>query len=260
MNSSIFNVDEPPCIFFVQPVTPSLAPATCAGIRRSKDVVEQIGVERSEAAAIAADIVIMVADAQSGWTEEDSRIFTALWGDGLGSSKCKVKGVALLVANKVDLQAGNDDNGTSTVASASHQTEPEASSSSTSSPGTSGTQPPRQISLPLVPKETFQHVVYTSARTRAGLDELERAILSLAGAPQLAEGGVSWAVNERQADALVRAHEALMRVSESIADKLPIDFWTIDLRSAVIALGEVSGDEVTEEVLDSIFSKFCIGK
>jgi tRNA modification GTPase len=71
---------------------------------------------------------------------------------------------------------------------------------------------------------------------------------------------MSWAVNARQAEALIRAHEGLMAVAASVKEGLPIDFWTIDMRSAIIALGEVTGDEVSEEVLDSIFSRFCIGK
>ena len=58
----------------------------------------------------------------------------------------------------------------------------------------------------------------------------------------------------------MRAHEALMRVSDSVAQDLPIDFWTIDMRSAIIALGEVTGDEITEQILDNVFSRFCIGK
>ena len=48
-------------------------------------------------------------------------------------------------------------------------------------------------------------------------------------------------MNERQAEALVRAHEALMTLTQSIGDQMPMDCWTIDLRAAIMALGEVSG-------------------
>lgn len=118
----------------------------------------------------------------------------------------------------------------------------------------------KPLQLPLLAKETFQAVVQTSAVTCDGIPDLDAALLKLAGAPQLAAGGVSWSVNERQAEALVRAHESLMAVAESIAADVPLDCWTVDLRAALIALGEVSGEGVGEEVLDSVFSRFCIGK
>jgi tRNA modification GTPase len=75
-----------------------------AGMRSSSELVEQLGVERSAAAAAAADVVIMVVDAEQGWTDADGDIFDSLWGkEGPGSRSCKVRGPALLVANKQDL-------------------------------------------------------------------------------------------------------------------------------------------------------------
>ena len=67
-------------------------------------------------------------------------------------------------------------------------------------------------------------------------------------------------MNERQAEALLRAKEALGLAADSMQQGLPVDFWTIDIRDALLALGEVTGADASEHVLDAVFSSFCIGK
>ena len=68
------------------------------------------------------------------------------------------------------------------------------------------------------------------------------------------------ALNERQRDLAAEAAAALGRSQEAAQQALPWDFWTIDLRSAVRSLGEITGEEVSEAVLDRVFARFCIGK
>ena len=103
-------------------------------------------------------------------------------------------------------------------------------------------------------------VVETSATTRAGLDALETALAAFVGAGEIDAEGAQWAANQRQAEALRVAEAALARLAETVEDGLPVDFWTIELREAAAALGEITGEDVAEDVLDVVFTKFCIGK
>jgi tRNA modification GTPase len=100
--------------------------------------------------------------------------------------------------------------------------------------------------------------VAISARTGAGEAELTRRLLERCGAA--GAEGLQVALNARQRDLAAAAALALTRSLEAAAQGLPWDFWTIDLRDAVRHLGEITGAEVSEAVLDRVFSRFCIGK
>ncbi|MCB4389088.1 tRNA uridine-5-carboxymethylaminomethyl(34) synthesis GTPase MnmE [Synechococcus sp. MU1617] len=100
--------------------------------------------------------------------------------------------------------------------------------------------------------------VQLSALDGTGEADLVRALLERCGAA--GTDGMLVALNQRQRDLAARAAEALARSQEVAAQQLPWDFWTIDLREAIRALGEITGEELTEAVLDRVFSRFCIGK
>ncbi len=111
----------------------------------------------------------------------------------------------------------------------------------------------------LYPQE-IQTVVTTAASQNQGIEALEEAIASIVQQGKLQAANLDLAINQRQAEALTRANASLKHTMQSIENNLPLDFWSIDLRGAVQALGEITGEDVTESVLDRIFSRFCIGK
>ncbi len=114
---------------------------------------------------------------------------------------------------------------------------------------------------PKLPFSSELHrIVTTAAALEQGIEDLETAILAAVNSENLQAENLDLAINQRQAAAITKAKFSIEQCLITIGDKLPLDFWTIDLRGAIQALGEVTGDEVTESVLDRIFSRFCIGK
>lgn len=180
-----------------------------AGIRETAERVEQIGVARSRASAAAADLVLLMVDAQAGWTSTDQTIYEGLKDRPL-----------ILVINKADLA------------------------------------PAAVVTYP----SAIAQVVTTAAAHNQGIAALEQAVLETARTGVAQAANLELAVNQRQAAALTRTKTALQQVQTTIASQLPLDFWTIDLRSAIQALGEITGEAVTDSVLERIFSRFCIGK
>jgi tRNA modification GTPase len=116
--------------------------------------------------------------------------------------------------------------------------------------------PPPHPSFPLLTPP----IVYTAAALNQGIDALEQAILKTVQTGATQAANLEMAINQRQAEAFTQAQIALRQVQETIANHLPLDFWTIDLRTAIHAFAEIVGEDVTESVLDRIFSRFCIGK
>jgi tRNA modification GTPase len=103
-------------------------------------------------------------------------------------------------------------------------------------------------------------MVKISALHAQGMEQLEETILQVVGASHWHSSNWDYAINQRQKACLVRAVSALENLQTTIKEGLPLDFWTIDLREAIASLGEITGQQITESMLDSIFSRFCIGK
>lgn len=103
-------------------------------------------------------------------------------------------------------------------------------------------------------------IVRVSAARREGLDELREALLELLDR-QAVNGALPHALgNPRHVDALVRARDALERAATAGRDCGPGEIVALELRESLAAIGEVTGRTVDEDLLDRIFSRFCIGK
>ncbi|MDE6924933.1 MAG: tRNA uridine-5-carboxymethylaminomethyl(34) synthesis GTPase MnmE [Acetatifactor sp.] len=103
-------------------------------------------------------------------------------------------------------------------------------------------------------------VIRTSTMDNRGMDELEETVKDMFFSGQLKSNNEVVITNVRHKEALREALQSLRLVEKSIEDGMPEDFYSIDLMSAYASLGKIIGEEVDDDLVEEIFSKFCMGK
>ncbi|MEG1822333.1 MAG: tRNA uridine-5-carboxymethylaminomethyl(34) synthesis GTPase MnmE [Clostridiales bacterium] len=102
--------------------------------------------------------------------------------------------------------------------------------------------------------------LYISAKEGNNLENLGKLIEKMFLTGAINESDDKWVGNLRHKESFIAARYHLNEVLHGIAAKVPLDFQVIDLRSALDALGEISGESISTEIINRIFSDFCIGK
>lgn len=102
-------------------------------------------------------------------------------------------------------------------------------------------------------------IINFSAKTGEGLDKFKEVIKELFFKGEVRAKEVM-VTNTRHKEALIKAKESLISANNALENTLAIDLASIDLRDAWKQLGEISGDTIEEDIIDKIFSKFCLGK
>jgi tRNA modification GTPase len=198
-----------------------------AGLVESDDPVERIGVERTRAAAATADLALFVLDGSEPLAPADHIAAADLRARGFGTpgGEDAADGDTrplVLVLNKSDL------------------------------PPALGEAEARAL-WPGAP------LARTSTVRPEGVRPLEEVLAALLGQGAAANEDPLVA-SVRHRDALRRAAEALATAADALAGGIPPDLVALDLRDALAALGEITGETATADLLDRIFAEFCIGK
>ncbi len=184
-----------------------------AGIRKTQDKVERIGVEKSVSYVEKADLILALFDASRSLSPEDAEIIELLHGK---------EGIVLLT--KSDLSAKLD---------------------------------VEDLKAQLQGKFAYINI---STVAKSGLKDLEKEIADRVYSGTVMQSEGCFVNNVRQANALKEAKQCLNDCLNTIDSGMPEDFIVIDVRSAWEKLGEITGETVDEDIIDQIFSQFCIGK
>lgn len=111
-----------------------------------------------------------------------------------------------------------------------------------------------------VSKNKTTRIIRTSTKENTGIDEFEQTIKELFFHGEISVNDEIYITNQRHKEALLEAYESMKLVLQSLEDDMPEDFYSIDLMSAYASLGRIIGEEVGDDLVNEIFSKFCMGK
>lgn len=175
-----------------------------AGLRETDNTIESIGISQAYQALDQADLVLYVADANVGMTDEDTDLLEKCAGHH-----------TVLIWNKTDL---------------------------------SDAAPP-EMPIP---------VVQIAAIYEKSTEQLAAVLKDLFGQSAGASGAIP--LNERQNLLILRASEAVRSGIEAAESGNELDMMYADLEMAASYLREIEGEDVTDDVIDGVFSKFCVGK
>lgn len=182
-----------------------------AGLRKTDDHVESLGVARSRQALERADLVLCMFDASLPWSQDDEEILPLLPPDK----------ATFLVLNKIDLPSRLDDR------------------------------------MLLAKRPETARLLPISIHAHQGIDALKEALVDHVLDVPLESIEVT---NSRHKQALSQARQALLQAAESNRAAMSPEFIALDVREALNQLGAITGEATTEDLLDAIFSQFCIGK
>lgn len=183
-----------------------------AGIRKAKDEVEKIGIEKSIEEAKDADLLIALFDSSKDLTEEDLEILNLI--------KDK-KSIILL--NKADLSAVINENDERLT-------------------------------------DVSSNILKISALNKEGIENIYEKIAEMFNLNEINLDNEVLITNIRHKNLIEKAIQNVFKAKEALDLNMPIDVTTIYIKEILEDLGEITGEVVTDDVINEIFSKFCLGK
>lgn len=183
-----------------------------AGIRKTSDKIEEIGVEKALKVAEDADLILAIIDNTKELNEEDLKILNLV----------KNKN-AIILLNKIDLQENNLEKNEEII-------------------------------------NANKKIIKISTKNRDGIEELYREIEKMFNIKEIDIDSGNLITNIRHKNQITNSIKNINEAINAINLNLPIDIISISIKETLEDLGKITGDNVGEDIINEIFSKFCLGK